>query len=43
MEKGNENKGNVLYVLNTLKKYSDDEHILSSNEIRVEQQSSKSI
>ena len=22
MEKGNENKGNVLYVLNTLKKYS---------------------
>ena len=34
MEKGNENKGNILYVLNTLKKYSDDEHILSSNEIK---------
>ena len=34
MKKGNENKGNVLYVLNPLKKYSDDEHILSSNEIK---------
>ena len=34
MEKENENKGNVLYVLNTLKTYSDDEHILSSNDIK---------
>lgn len=34
MEKVNENKGNILYVLNTLKKYSDSEHILSIKDIQ---------
>ena len=29
-----EKNGNILYVLNVLKKYSSSEHILSSNKIR---------
>ena len=29
-----EKNGNILYVLNILKKYSNEEHILSSNKIK---------
>jgi hypothetical protein len=30
-----EQNGNILYILNVLKKYSDEDHILSNKDIRV--------